>query len=368
MLAFIGLLLFALMGVSALALDVGVAELAQKRLEVASEFVALEDARGSSDEKVRTRVGEILAVGPDRPGARLGLGPVAPLSDADPGCAGRRPEGSDGVAVLAQRVPLLFGHGSMIAFASSTSWGEILDARNDASSPGPTPVLPDSATPPDRLALRERGVCVEGRARVSLVPALAVASRGARTLPGTDLGLTLLAGNANLLWQTRGTTAETSCLPTAQGGLWFELGTVPGEACQSTDVACTHAVSGEVARIGSSPGDARATLVPAAEPLEPELHRPVVVSLRDASETVIGFATLCLRRADARTFVAFRWNDAATPLTSFTPELHDPATLDRWRTGSSGLHDRDEACRHPIDSSLRCFVQSAVLAPPEVSS
>ena len=367
MLAFFGLLLFALLGVSALVLDFGVAGLAQSRLEVTAESVALESARGASEAVVRARAEDLLFDDSERREARLRLGPIGPLDTGDAGCAGALPDGGDGNAVFAQRVPLLFGHGSMIAFASTTSWGEILEARVDG--PTPTPVLPDSEIPAGVRGLREQGVCVEGRGSATLVPALAVAGVGQRTLPlppgEPPRGLSLLDTSANALWQSRALTRETACGADEQGGAWFELVTESTEECEPTDHSCTLEITGEASRIGPTLGGTQAELQAAPEPVEDIAeHRTVVAPLRsELSGEVIGFATLCARRVGTSVFVAMLWSDTATPFTAFTAELYDTTRRGIWEDEVQELYER-ESCRDDSDPNLRCIAQSAVLSLP----
>ena len=359
MLAFVGLLLFALMGFTAVALDVGVARLSQERLEVVAEYVALESARGRPDAELRP-IAEALLAGPDevRP-SRVGLGAVSPLATTDPGCSGEFPTGSEEGAVLARRVPLLFGHGSMLAFASPSSFSQIQDARLAGEA---TPVLPDAAIPPDRHAFREQGFCIEGQGRARLEPALAVAGAAERRLPGTTTGLSLRASDANPLWQTRSLTRETTCAATVQGGAWFRVETSAGGACEDTSNACSFTIAegAPAARIGDPLSGMQASLVPSPEPIEPDAHGSVVAALRDpvGDGDLVGFATLCTRLVGTSRFVSFRWSDQGTPTSAFTSELRNadpPIDLAAVRT-------RDGGCRHPDDASLRCYAQAAVLA------
>ncbi len=369
MLALFGIFLAALMGVAALALDVGVASLAQKRLETAAELVALERARGASEADLREQASSLLAEGPVRESVRVRLGPIGPLEAGDPGCTGSFPTESDGVATLARRIPLLFGQGSMLAFASPTTWREIQAARLDPADPNdPTPVLPDASIPPDTVALREQGLCVEGRGQATLVPALAVAGDEQLTLPGTETnptgpkGLSILADVASPLWQSRLLTQETTCVATAQEGEWFELSTAPGLPCEPGDAICTVPIGSGTLRVDSEPGGLQqASLVPTDEPTDVDLHRAVVATVRLAgTNEFVGFATLCVRRVGTTTSVAMRWNDAAMPFAAFTAELHDSDVRAHWQD----LKVLDQACRHPEDDRLRCLAQSAVLSLP----
>lgn len=370
MLALFGILLFALMGVSALALDMGVAGLAQARLEVAAEYVALQRARGVPESVLRTQAEALLVEGTGR-SSRIAMGPIGPLEGGDPGCAGGFPTASEGTAILARRVPLLFGQGTLLQFATPTTYGDILDARNDPANPDPTPVLPDASIPPGTLALREQGLCVEGRGQVRLEPALAIVGNEQRRLPGVDSGL--LLQNPNLLWQTRASSRETTCLDTPQDGPWFEV-TTDSVPCEATDTTCAVNVpvgGFEVVGIGEDlvaerrPGEElpeRATLTPVPEPLDVDEHRTVVAPLRGGDGRIVGFVSLCARRVGPAVFVSWRWNDEATPLSVFTAELHQSDARVAWEEGF--LKTSDPTCDHPDDERLKCWSQAAVLAMP----
>ncbi len=363
MLAWFSLLLFALMGVSALALDLGVARLAQTRLETAAEFAALGRTHGMTEAELRALAGEVLAEGVT-PASRVRLGPIGPLDPADAGCPGNLPAEAGTPAVLARRIPLLFGHGSMVAFASPTGLTDILAIRNDPTiedpaDRNPTPVLPDASLPPDVLALREQGLCVDGRGQAELVPALAVAGVTQRTLPGGLRGLAV-AINSDL-WLSREATLETECTADRQAGPWFEVQAIPG-GCDSGVEACSIPVGDEAFHIGATvEGDPR-NLAAAPEPLEPDLHQRVIAPLSRGGVTE-GFVALCARLKDARIYVSPRWNDAPTRFTSYTAEVRrDPMVLSRLTTDPTDLEP------HPLDGNLRPLVQSARLTLPEAGS
>lgn len=372
MLAWFSLLLFALMGVSALALDLGVARLAQTRLETAAEFATLGRTHGMTEAELRALAGEVLAEGVT-PASRVRLGPIGPLDPADAGCPGNLPAEAGTPAVLARRIPLLFGHGSMVAFASPTGLTDILAIRNDPTiedpaDRNPTPVLPDSSIPPNVLALREQGLCVDGRGQASLAPALAVAGVEQRSVPGwitpggERLGLSILRSGP--FWSSRTATLETECEAENElGGPWFTL-ELRGGSCEPTTEACVMVVPERAFRVEDTLGGSAATLTPASEPMDADFHRRIIVPLRNASETVAGFAALCARIEDGTVYLSPRWNTAPSRFTARASVIRrDPTIEDRLR--ETNLIDD---CGHPLDEKLRCLAQSARLTLPEAGS
>jgi len=160
MLALVAILLFALFGFGALTVDLGLASLTAARLQHASDAVALACPGASEQtpcgEEVWRPVYEATLPAP---------GTWTPMGEAT-GPVLTGPQDTVATWTLAQTVPLLFGHGSLIAFDADDSTGpaEIHAARNQGDWFVDDPVG----------GLRESGFRIGARSYVRFAPVVRI--------------------------------------------------------------------------------------------------------------------------------------------------------------------------------------------------
>ena len=222
MLALIAVLAAALLGMAALAIDIGYAAMQQQRLEVFAEASAMaalreegrfrfelaraaslglepnceagaqreacvNDSVQSSEfvEAVHALVLESGGSESESQQAEVSLGPASPVGGPRP-C--ELEAGPCWQTEVTQSLPLLFGQGSMLGFEEGT-FGAMMDARERGD------VLVDSSLEA-RPTLRTQGIGIQSVARVETRPAIRVGAEERLIGPGGDLESRLLPGRA----------------------------------------------------------------------------------------------------------------------------------------------------------------------------